>query len=636
MAVSGICGLVMRQQSEQVRPDHLAPMLQALGQEVAGGRQLYLGAVALGTRGFAGRIADGAQMTVHASPLAIVVHGSLYNRRELLAAGRHEESLPQALLALYLREGMDFVKRLRGEFVLGLWDGGRETLFLVTDRFRVHPLFYYHDATTLVFASRMRSLCACPLPMEHTMRPEAIADLLAWSAIPTPHTIFREVYKMPAGSILCARRGALQITPYWEINFLQPERAAEAVLARRLKATFAEALAVQLAEDAAPDRVGTFLSGGVDSSTVTGVMTQVLQRPIKSFSIGFSEQRFNEIEYARIAAQAFGAEHYEYFVSPKDTYDALPILLEELDEPYGNASAVPAYFCAKMAQEHGVSRLYAGDGGDELFAGNERYAEQRLFEYYAQLPRWLRQACVSPAVNLLADTLHWPLLVKGQKYIRRANIPSAERLFSYGVFHALPMDELFTDDLLVAMGRAYNPYAIGLQHYQNAPARSELDRQLYLDLRQTITDNDLLKVTRMTEAAGVAVRYPFLDHQVAEFAALVPARVKMRGRQLRSFFKRAYTDVLPLAIRTKPKHGFGLPIPVWLRTDTALHDMMHDLILSPQSLQRGYFRKQTLEALIQNHAVDTTSFYGTILWYLMMLELWHRTSTARVAQPSLR
>jgi asparagine synthase (glutamine-hydrolysing) len=186
------------------------------------------------------------------------------------------------------------------------------------------------------------------------------------------------------------------------------------------------------------------------------------------------------------------------------------------------------------------------------------------------------------------------------------------------------MAEFFEDDFLAAVGKDCDPYAAIRSCYLQAPARCALDRQLYIDLKLTISDNDLFKVTRMTEAAGVAVRYPFLDHRLAEFAARVPARLKMRGRRLRSFFKKAYADLLPQEVRAKQKHGFGLPIPVWLRTNRQLNDMMRELVLGAATVQRGYFRRKALEDLVERHRTDTTSFYGTILWNLMMLELWQR------------
>jgi asparagine synthase (glutamine-hydrolysing) len=506
---------------------------------------------------------------------------------------------------------------------MAIWDGEAEAICLVTDWFRIHPLAYYSDPEKLVFGSRIAAIRACPYPIRLTINPEAIVDVVGASVIPTPKTIFREIKKLPPRSILTYRRGNVTVEPYGEISFLNPSRQSTAELTDQTKNLFREAIRMRVGGDHVSDRVGTFLSGGVDSSTVTGVLTQLAGRSIKTFSIGFDEQRFNEINYARIAAQAFGAEHHEYFVSPSDAYDAIPILLSAFDEPYANASAIPTYFCAKLAREHGVDTLFAGDGGDELFAGNERYATQRLFDYYHQIPAWVREPLLKPLVFALAE-VGLGVFVKGKKYIQRASIPYPQRLTSYGLFKTIPMGDLFDEEFLKSVAEGYDPSSLVHAAYTEARAETELDRQLAVDLRLAITENDLLKVTRMTEAAGVAVHFPFLDHRLAEFAATIPAHIKMRGRRLRSFFKRAYADLLPIEIRTKTKHGFGLPIPIWLRTDPRLNEMMRDLVLSPRSLQRGYFEPRALEDLVRTHQTDETSFYGTALWNLMALELWHR------------
>jgi asparagine synthase (glutamine-hydrolysing) len=624
--VTQIGGIVFRNREQCLSPSQLSLLVGAT--EVSGsgnGATVNFGTVGLAAYQCPGQFAGVAETALHGYPLATAFHGSLYNLNDLLSLKAMPCDPGLALIRLYLQEGLRFLHRLRGEFALALWDGREEKLFLATDRFRVHPLYYYQDHDKLLFSSHINGMLACPWPVERTLNPEAIVDVVASSIVPTPKTIFREIKKLPPGHVLTYRHGESQLAPYWEIDFLRPNAAREKELERQLKTLLADAVATRLATDGVAARIGTFLSGGVDSSTVTGILTQLAKHPIKSFSIGFGEPRFNEIGYARIAAQAFGVEHHEYIVTPQDTYDAIPVLLQAFDEPFGNASAIPTYFCARMAREHGVDILYAGDGGDELFAGNERYATQRLFDYYHRIPKPLQESLVEPLVFSLADWFKYTPFVRGKKYIQRASIPYPERLSSYGVFKVIPMAELLDDGFLEAIGRDYDPYAVLNDYYYHAPAQTELDRQLYIDLKLAIADNDLFKVTRMTEATGITVRFPFLDHRVAEFAATVPADLKMRGRHLRSFFKKAYADLLPLETRTKEKHGFGLPIPVWLRTDQRLNEMMHDLVLSPRSVQRGYFRKKALEELVQRHKTDETSFYGTILWNLMILELWHRT-----------
>jgi asparagine synthase (glutamine-hydrolysing) len=573
-----------------------------------------------------GHRSGSVQTVILGHVMVFAYFGSFYNVNTLFGHGASNESIGLGLLELFAKHGMKCLEQLRGDFVLALWDGSTQTCHIATDRFRVHSLVYTYDHEKLVFASKMQALLGCPLPIRRSIDPETIVSLVGESVIATPKTIFREVHKLPPGHVLsyCGRN--ITLSQYWDLSFLHPLQEGESQLASQLRTRLDEAISVRMENDNEIGELGTFLSGGIDSSTVTGLMTKLRGRPISSFSVGFEEESFNEIRYARIAAKAFQAKHVELFVKPCDVLGAIPILLEAFDEPFGNASAIPAYYCAKTAREHGIAVMYAGDGGDELFGGNAKYATQRLFDYYYKIPNWFREPVFRPVLESLADLTKFVLFVKGKKYIQRATTPYPDRLYAYGFFETIPAETLFTGSFLEMVPKPYDPYISLRAPYRAATAKAndELHRQLYVDLKLTISDDDLFKVTRMCEAAGVTVRFPFLDHSLVEFAASVPARIKMPGLQLRSFFKRAYADLLPIEIRSKKKQGFGLPISTWLRTDKALHDLMQDLVLSPRTLQRGYFQKQALENLVVQHRTNETSFYGTALWNLMVIELWHR------------
>src|SRR5581483_6134511 len=622
--MSGICGIVQRDRNRQVTNSDLASMLRVLGNaHEERGSIATVNALGLAVQSSAGYSAGIAKMDVHGSILALAFYGNIYNLSDLIPEERPELDPATALLRMFHKSGPAALEKIRGEFVTALWDGTQETLYLATDRFRVHPLFYYEDNDKLVFSSKIKSILACPFPIKRTINPQAIVDVTASSVIPTPKTIFNEIRKLPPGYVLRYYKGDVHLTRYWDIRFSAAEKPRKRQLKHELKENFTEAVSVRLKNESLPDEIGTFLSGGVDSSTVTGVLCKLLKRPIKSFSIGFGETRYNEINYARIAARAFACRHFEYFVTPRDAYETIPLLLNAFDEPYANASAIPTYFCAKLASDNGVKVLYAGDGGDELFAGNERYADQRFFDYYHKIPRWIREPIVGPTIFALADQFRFPLIEKAQKYISRASVPYPQRLTAYGLFETFPMPSLFEPGFIRSLGDGYDTYESIYSLYRSATGETELDRQLYIDLKHTIADNDLFKVVRMTANAGIAVRFPFLDHVLAEFAASIPAHIKMKGRRLRSFFKETYADFLPVEIRKKTKHGFGLPIPSWLRTDKRLNEMMLDLLLDPTTIQRGYFQKNTLEELVLRHQNDSTAFYGTILWNLMILELWH-------------
>ena len=585
------------------------------------------GPTAIAAREFPHRAAAVARRQVGEDVLLLAVHGTIleiagapaWNR----GASRHPDgSIADALLSEFLRSGPDLWPRIRGEFVAAIWDGRDATLRLACDRFRVHPLVYVQDLQGLAFATRLDPLLTRPGAEAPEVDPDAVLEVLLSSVIPAPGTIYRGFTKLVGGTELVYRSGTISLRPYWDMSFDHPAREGERALGAELRDRLQDAMRVRLEYDREAS-YGAFLSGGIDSTTVLGLATRITGRPVKSFSIGFGEPRFNEMEYARIAARAFGSEHHEHFVQPADVIRAIPVLLDAYDEPFANASAVPTYYCATVAREHGVDVLYAGDGGDELFAGNERYSVQRLFDYYTRVPSWLREPVLRPLVEGLAAT-RFPLFVKGAKYVRRARIPYADRISSYDLDHVVAVEEIVEPAWLSRMTRQQGHRALMARYYREAPAREDLDRHLYVDLKLTISDNDLVKVVRATETAGVAVRFPFLDMRVADFAGTVPARIRMRGTRLRSFFKRAYTGFLPPETIAKTKHGFGLPIPDWLRTDPALRDMMRDLVLGPSSRISGYFRRPTLESLVERHRTDPTTYYGVFLWNLMILELWLR------------
>ncbi|HYR51614.1 MAG TPA: asparagine synthase-related protein [Candidatus Dormibacteraeota bacterium] len=620
--MSGICGVWLRDFGRSLSLGDVEPMCRGLGPLGTPECRILGSSLGLGVHHVHGFQAGILEERLGDRELAIAFHGNLYEG----PARRTEDpsgAWLRSLLERYLRSGITFVKALRGEFTIAIWDSRDHRLFLATDRFRVHPLLYGGDPRGFVFASRMRAIDQAPVPFRRTLNEHAVMDVVASSFIPTPDTIYREFRKLPPGHVLICASGSVTTEPYWDIDFREPSPASETLLAREVRDAFRDAVRVRYEADGGDERIGAFLSGGIDSSAVCGTLTQVAGRPIRTFSIGFGEERFNEMSYARIAARRFGAEHHEYFVSPADTAQALPIVVEEFDEPFGNSSAVPTYFCAKLARDHGVDFLYAGDGGDELFAGNERYAFNRVFDYFSRIPAWLRRPLLTPAVNAVARAVPIPLFVRARKYVEKASLPAVARMAAYDFLSIVPLVQVAETDFLRTLN-GYDPARAMEYHYGRALGNTDLDRHLYLDLKVAIADNDLYKVSRMTERAGIAVRYPFLDATLAQAAARVPAKLKMKGRKLRVFFKRAYRELLPPEVIAKTKHGFGLPIAIWLRTDPGLNGMMRDLVLGERSVARGYFQKRTLERLIAEHEKDTTSFYGTALWNLMVLELWLR------------
>ena len=310
-----------------------------------------------------------------------------------------------------------------------------------------------------------------------------------------------------------------------------------------------------------------------------------------------------------------------YLVGPEDCFEALPHIIRCFDEPYANSSAIPTYFCARLAAENGVKVLLAGDGGDELFGGNERYLTDRIFEIYQRVPRFLRKGLIEPALGLMP--VQGGLIGKARSYTSRSNIPSLERFFSYHFLATHPPAEVFEADFLTELG-GYSMLEVPSRHYAGGPARDHLDRLLYLDVKMTLGDNDLPKVTTMSELAGIQSRFPFLDRSVAEFSGRVPARLKVKGFEKRYLFKRAFRDLLPAEVIRKKKHGFGIPVADWMKSDLRLRELVRDTLFSVRALERGYFRRPFIEDLFRKHETDTSSYYGDCLWPFFTMELWHR------------
>jgi len=374
------------------------------------------------------------------------------------------------------------------------------------------------------------------------------------------------------------------------------------------------------AEGCTAEKTGAYLSGGTDSSSVVAFLSERLS-PTNTFSIAFPEARYDEIGFARTTAGRFRTQHHERQLSPQDALEMIPRIARHYDEPFANASAIAAYFCARMAREEGVDTLLAGDGGDEIFAGNERYAADKNFELYQRVPRWIRGGLIEPIVNLLPENdgrLSLP-----RKYVRRAQIPNPRRIFSYNFFFSLPPEEIFTGDFLheVPPQRWMDiPHA----HFQAARASTELNKLMYLDLKLILADNDLRKVSGTAELAGVRVRYPLLDQRLVEFSGLIPSRLKMRGFEKRYIFKKALSGILPDEVLYKKKHGFGVPLGQWLLKDEKLKTLVQDVLNDPRTRQRGYFQPEFFDKLVKLHREGHAAYYGTIVWYLLALELWHR------------
>jgi asparagine synthase (glutamine-hydrolysing) len=535
------------------------------------------------------------------------------------ANGPAKESIIKVLSLRYLTKGDDFLRDLRGSFRLALWDSEKQKLLLAVDPFATRPLYYSCANGVLVFAPRISGFSSLP-EISKEVDPNVVYFYLNHSFIPAPFTIYHDIRRLEPGHYLCWQDGRLTVSQYWDIQYEEDRSLTADAASDLIRSTVEKSVRFHLgAQSCGLQEIGAFLSGGTDSSTLLGLMSKVMVGRTKTFSVGFEEERYNEIHYARTAAAHFNAEAYEYFVSADNALAALPSLGAYFDEPFGNSSAIPTYFCLRMAKEAGIRVMFAGDGGDELFAGNERYSEERYFLPFDALPISL-QITSRRIAGLFPDV--YPLR-KIRRYIERASEPNPTRFFHYQLFLHEHADDFFTDDFRTNLDQDF-PLVIPQQHYRKVIAAAPLNRLLYMDLKMCIADNDLFKVNRMAEALGVKVCYPYLDRGLAEITGKIPVGLKLKGFQKRYIFKRAFARLLPDEILRKKKHGFGLPIAHWLRTHAGFRETARSLLLDPSVVRRGYCSLNALEKLLRQHDEEKSDFYGTFIWNLMMLELWHR------------
>jgi asparagine synthase (glutamine-hydrolysing) len=512
--------------------------------------------------------------------------------------------------AAYARYGTNAPVHVANDFAVACAtpNGGS---FLAIDRFAIQTLCYCIDGERLRFAPRADEL-ANP---QSELDPQAIFDYLYFHAIPSPRTIFKGIFRLPPGHYALFENGQLTVAPYWQPQFKEGHDPSFT----SLRDEFLQLVRGSVASRIEAGHTGCYLSGGTDSSTVAGMLTQLTERPAETYSIGFDVPGYDEMEYARIAVRHFGTHHHEYYITPDDLVSGMPAVAASYDQPFGNSSAVPAYYCARMAQQDGIDKLLAGDGGDELFGGNSRYAKQRVFGIYDALPGVLRKGLAEPLTDSgLFDRI--PLLKKGASYVRQARVPMPERMQTYNLLMRMGLDQVFTADFRAQID-SREPERHQHAVYAGAPAASSLVNQMLVyDWRYTLAENDLPKVIGSARLANVGVGFPLLDDALLDFSLKLPTAYKLKGLKLRWFFKEALRGFLPEAIITKKKHGFGLPFGPWAAHHAPLNKLATDSLHS--LADRNIVRREFIDTLLKEHLPAHPGFYGELVWIMTMLELW--------------
>ncbi len=557
----------------------------------------------------------GAALLLRVGQVQLAIWGRPRLRDATLAQQAQGEGLGRVLAGLW-RQGPELLcQQLAGSFALCLIDEAAGEALLALDRMGTLPLSWQLSGETLVFASTADALRRHPAAPAR-IDPQSIYNYVYFHMVPGPESVYHGQQRMAAGHYLHYRQGGVEQRCYWRIAFEEQGGAPFG----ELREQFRQVLRSSVKEAADGARSGAFLSGGTDSSTIAGVLGEVGGAPARTYSIGFDAPEYDESAYARIAADHFHTEHHAYYVTPQDVVDAIPKIGAVFDQPFGNASAVPAYYCARLAKADGIERLLGGDGGDELFGGNERYAKQSVFARYERLPRLLRRA-LEPAVNHFPGRDRLYLTRKAHSYIAQASVAMPARLETYNLLGRYGPSQVFSDDFL-AQTDAGAPLASLSATYGQSEARSLINRMMALDLKITLADNDLPKVVKACELAGMQVAFPFLDDAMVAFSTRLTPAQKLNGTQLRYFFKEALRGFLPDAILSKQKHGFGLPFGVWLQDHAGLRELagasLHSLA------KRGVVRPAFIEQLLSQHLREHAGYHGTMVWVLMMLEQWYQ------------
>ncbi len=553
--------------------------------------------------------------------VVVVMNGELYNykaaRADLERRGHQfaTKTDTEILPHLYEEYGEAMFEHFSGMFAFALWDKRKRKLLIARDRFGEKPLYYGVFEGKLIFASEPKVLLENP-SVKAELNLDALRSYLSFDYVPAPNSIYKNIYKLPAAYYLTIENGEIKTERYWNLSFKRNgnsptvERAAG-----DLRELLSDAVKLQMVADVP---LGILLSGGVDSSTVAALATRHASGKIKTFSIGFEEDSFDESKYARLVANHLKTEHYEDKLSVERAADLISEIGKWLDEPLSDGSLIPTLMLARFVRKY-VTVALGGDGGDEIFAGYPMYFGHRVANYYAAIPKVLRHGLIEPLVNNLpVSSKNLSFDYKAKRFVRASKYDAVTRHHSwFGSFSIDEQNDLLTADVLAATSGDIYKNAKNLLKITDAP--TEIERMQFLDMNFYMAEDILTKVDRAAMAVSLEVRAPFLDPRVAEFAASLPLDYKLRGNKGKYILKRAVAPLLPKEILQRPKKGFGIPIAEWLKG--RLNPLMRDLLAPERLKNQGLFDEKFVQKLIKEHETNVASHHKQ-LWTLLVFQLW--------------
>ena len=555
--------------------------------------------------------------------IVVVCNGEIYNfhdLREELAGKGHvfkTKSDTEVLAHLYEEHGTDCLHKLNGMFAFAIWDTNKQFLFLARDRAGKKPLYYTQIGESFYFASEIKSFLAVP-GFEKKVNLKAIHYYLTYQYIPSPMTIFENVFRIPPASFLTIDSSAKQeCKKYWAPDFRNKTKLSYSEAQKNIRDILRDAVKIRMISDVP---LGAFLSGGIDSSIVVGIMSALSNYPVKTFSIGFKEQDFSELKYADMVAKHFKTDHTEFVVEPKDTA-ILEKLVWHYDQPFADSSALPSYYVANQTRRH-VTVALTGDGGDENFGGYLRHMALMKSELASLALKAVPEKLFRGMLNMIPEgSSRVNVLKRGKRFLGALkDKPSRRNLIWHRFFDNDTKFRMYSDEMRrVVCDDDAELYLESI--FENAPACASLDRALFTDMTAYLPECLMVKADIAAMANSLEARSPFLDYRLVELAASLPEEWKIKGLKQKRILKDAFADFLPQEILNRGKQGFGIPIDTWFRNEWK--DFFRETVLSEKAAGRGYFNMAEIEALFAEHLSGRRQ-HGYRLWALLMLELWHR------------
>lgn len=561
----------------------------------------------------AGSVSCAAPYTLNHDNTVLAIKGEPAWNGTQLNSENHSQILKD-ILNQYRKVGNAFLAQMQGPFALAIVDPAGPSCILAIDRIGIERMTYGSSGNTFAFGTDA-TIVSDSLYSSRKVRNQALYDFLFMHMVPGPDTVFEGVSKLPPASYLEYRDGHINVQRYWTptYNYQSKKDFPE------LKEALFDGLRNGVAAASPTAESGAFLSGGLDSSTVAGVFSAVREGPVKTFTVGFDVAEFDERKYSRIAAKQFGCESFEYEMKPADIVNALGKIATSYDEPFGNSSALPVYFCAEFAKSNGINHLLAGDGGDELFGGNERYIRQQVFSWYDHLPSLLQNSVLNPLSKIVSEESRITPLRKLKSYVDQSKIPLPERFETWNFVYREGRHTMLDPEFAASIDPD-GPFTLMREVWNSATSENLLEKMLWYDWRFTLAENDLRKVGAMCELAGVRVSFPMLHQDLIDLSGRIPPTMKIRNMNLRDFYKKSVKNFLPDEIINKTKHGFGLPFGNWLKTDQHLADLVYSLLTDFK--KRHVVKAQFIDELISAHTSGHPGYYGYVIWDIAMLEAW--------------